>query len=566
MIKSYERISGRNTSCFKDRIDAFRKRIRFDVYYIITFDKNFSHAVILDSNIEIKKNPVEIADGDLLIKYMLESRKVVYSNGDDYSGSGHLYEHFCGDLKREVYIPIFSHLDTSVKTIGCIYFGAYKAKLENLSNKKFENYEDLIRSFSILDYYFNEIYEKYSYRNKFLSFVNIVSEIYKNQYHRVNHPYNVAYYSLCVADELNFSDDQKFQLYISAILHDIGTLLIPQDIINKNGKLSREEYEIVKKHTVYGYNIIEELNDSMEIFTNMEDAIKYHHERYDGKGYPDGLSGKQIPLFSRIIAIADAVDAMLSERNYKNSMSLDKVICELSANKSKQFDPALADTMINILIRQKNDIDESLGPVTWGTLVLSTKTESLDFQGNLMKRVTGFEFVSNELEIIKQKKLKPTEIEKLALIVEKNNQFYEYDILPAKITSSKVYIQDIHSHAKNQYFSLYWNLEGKIIDNEEHTADIAVIKIGGNLITFYCLEKNDLPLKKLYVLKVVFEDGEILEISGENMRKYENESRIYYDFAFVNISENVREKIFRQIYKKQIEIQQFVWRTSYMTQ
>ena len=149
-----------------------------------------------------------------------------------------------------------------------------------------------------------------------------------------------------IAALMDFSVDQAETLYLVGYLHDVGKIAIEERILNKPGRLTDEEFEAIKKHTEIGSRII---RASYEI-TEIADAVLSHHERWDGKGYPHGLSGENIPIFSRIITVADSYDAMVSERPYKSRMSREEAVDELKRCAGKQFDPYITKLVIDNLI------------------------------------------------------------------------------------------------------------------------------------------------------------------------------------------------------------------------
>ena len=146
-----------------------------------------------------------------------------------------------------------------------------------------------------------------------------------------------------------YSDDYFRNVVLAAPLHDIGKIKIPDSILNKPGKLTEKEYEIIKKHAIYGADIIKKTIYSLENKDYSDVAYniaKHHHERYDGKGYPDGLSGKAIPLEARIMALADVYDALISDRVYKKAMTKEEALAIIQEGRGTQFDPLLADLFI----------------------------------------------------------------------------------------------------------------------------------------------------------------------------------------------------------------------------
>lgn len=158
------------------------------------------------------------------------------------------------------------------------------------------------------------------------------------------HSMRVTLYSLALAKTLNLSDDLLEEIETAGLLHDIGKIAIPDKILLKPGKLTDEEYEVIKTHPELG----EKLVLSIEKLKLISNWLKSHHERYDGKGYPDGLVGEQIPISSRIIALADTYDAMTSNRAYRAALSHEIAIEEIKHCAGSQFDPVLAELFINI--------------------------------------------------------------------------------------------------------------------------------------------------------------------------------------------------------------------------
>ncbi|WP_099190841.1 diguanylate cyclase [Tepidibacter mesophilus] len=152
----------------------------------------------------------------------------------------------------------------------------------------------------------------------------------------------VTRYSLLLAEQLQMSVQDKYELRIGALLHDCGKIGIPDDIIHKATSLTDEEYNIIKNHTILGNNIAKHIAKNPVIIA----CVRNHHERWDGKGYPDGLSGKDIPIHARIVCVADSYHAMISDRPYRKSLSQDEAFEELRKNKGTQFDPNLVEVFI----------------------------------------------------------------------------------------------------------------------------------------------------------------------------------------------------------------------------
>ena len=159
------------------------------------------------------------------------------------------------------------------------------------------------------------------------------------------HSARVALYSKQIAKEAGLPAEECDKVYFAALLHDVGKIGVRHEIINKVGKLTDEEYARIKEHPVLGDQILTSIKQAPFLCT----GARYHHERYDGKGYPDGLAGKNIPQIARIIAVADAYDAMTSHRSYRAPLSDEAVRSELVKGIGTQFDPEYAKIMLRLI-------------------------------------------------------------------------------------------------------------------------------------------------------------------------------------------------------------------------
>lgn len=159
------------------------------------------------------------------------------------------------------------------------------------------------------------------------------------------HAERVAAYSARIAQKLGMSEEEVRNVRFVALFHDIGKIGVPDSVLNKPGRLSNEEYDQMKQHTVVGGEIIKDLDMIPGVFV----GARYHHERYDGSGYPEGLKGEDIPYIARIIAVADAYDAMTTNRIYRNRLTNEEALSELEKGLGTQFDPDAAGVLIDML-------------------------------------------------------------------------------------------------------------------------------------------------------------------------------------------------------------------------
>ena len=165
------------------------------------------------------------------------------------------------------------------------------------------------------------------------------------------HSERVAATAVALAQELNLSDRDIENIEYTALLHDIGKIGIADSILGKKDSLTSQEFDKIKEHTIMGANIIE----PVDFLKNSYRAIYHHHEKYNGEGYPDGIKSEDIPILARIIAVADAYDAMSSDRPYRKKLDKDKILKELKDQSGEQFDPEVVKVLISVLDREREE-------------------------------------------------------------------------------------------------------------------------------------------------------------------------------------------------------------------
>ena len=175
----------------------------------------------------------------------------------------------------------------------------------------------------------------------------LVSTVDAKDEYTNGHSNRVADYSVMLAKELGKSKQEQELIYDMALLHDIGKVGIPDRVLKKPARLTDEEYKLIKEHTVIGAGILE----NVKSLPHLGDGARWHHERYDGTGYPDGLKGNEIPEYARIICVADAYDAMTSIRAYSDIRPQKTVRHEIEKGAGSQFDPAIAEAMLRLIDR-----------------------------------------------------------------------------------------------------------------------------------------------------------------------------------------------------------------------
>jgi len=195
-------------------------------------------------------------------------------------------------------------------------------------------------------------------RNKSL-FINTVLSLAstieaKDKYTR-GHTERVTKYSLMIADELirskaiDLPKSFRENLYIAGLLHDIGKIGVPENVLRKESGLTDEEFSQIKEHPIHGAEILKNLPE----FEQCLEGVKFHHERYDGRGYPQGLKGDEIPVIAAVVAVADTYDAMTSDRTYRKALPKEAAIQEIEKNAGIQFNPIAAKAFVDLCSRQE---------------------------------------------------------------------------------------------------------------------------------------------------------------------------------------------------------------------
>ena len=178
------------------------------------------------------------------------------------------------------------------------------------------------------------------------------------------HSARVAEYSRKIAELCGMDERQCLEVYYAGLLHDVGKIGVPASVINKDGRLTDEEYEMIRQHPVTGYQILKSIRE----YPFLSIGARYHHERYDGRGYPDGVKGTDIPDIARIVSVADAYDAMTSKRSYRDPIPQQKVREEFVKGSGTQFDPEYAKMMLHLIdldteyeLKEREEISELEG-------------------------------------------------------------------------------------------------------------------------------------------------------------------------------------------------------------
>ena len=252
------------------------------------------------------------------------------------------------------------------------------------------------------------------------------------------HSQRVANYALEIARRMGKNEEEQNMIYYAGLLHDVGKIRVPEEVLNKPGKLTTSEFNQIKVHTVSGYHILKDIYDEPQIAI----GAKYHHERYDGTGYPDGLAGMNIPEVARILGVADSYDAMASNRSYRSALPQDVVRQEIEKGCGTQFDPAIADIMLQMIaddpeyqMRQQESVQKNI-------LVIDDDKINITMVEQILKddplyRVVGTQTLAEGMKILEKE---PIDLVLLDLLMPDTDGFEAFRKLREKWSVPIVFI------------------------------------------------------------------------------------------------------------------------------
>ncbi|MTI71914.1 MAG: HD domain-containing protein [Firmicutes bacterium] len=464
-----------------------------------------------------------------------ENIKSLYEFNDDAC--------FIDSMKTEICIPLYLGNDENERIIGGIYLSSTKNKTKDLDNLDLTNKisNDL-----------NMIYIESKFKSIFNIIVGLLTKIAEeNKTYDESHPYNVAYFSVLIAKELNLSEKEISNIQIASMLHDVGKIFINNNILNKNTPYNDKEFEYIKGHSIYSYNVVNELTSLLDNNINIEDIVKYHHENYDGTGYPEGIKKEDIPLESRIIRVADSIDAMVSKRVYKETKSFIDSIIDLKRNKETLYDPKVVNASVNVLKRlsgNKNiEIINNFGMSANLNIILADEIISL--KGAFRKEKDKYVFISykeNIENLLKDKAL--TEIE---IYMDINHTIYEYKTKLDKISGNSVLFKEIKLNNYNDTFGLLWDLNGIIVRDRKNTYNVQIKYLSGDFLQFHTNNKKLENIKDFKLIIIIFEDGSKVIVPGRITKYYDTFNNHHYTFKYIGLNESTRDTIFNELFAKQ---------------
>lgn len=308
---------------------------------ILSDEELFNVKVITpDNHFSLKKKRGELVG---IEPYILELNREIETSK----------ESLFSEAERELGIRYVFGMPLNVLSQNLGYVIFFRKKKQPLSEEVKDFVKNIAKSIGIsvkIKNLITELEDKLKREKRFTQSVikSFIRGIEVRDSYTRGHSERVAYYSKRIAQELGLPKSKISKVYMAALLHDIGKIGIPDSILLKPAKLTEEEYEIIKIHPLLSYEILK----SLELSEISLEGIKYHHERWNGSGYPEGLKGRDIPLEARIIAVADTFDAMTSDRIYRKKMDRKEALKEIRSLAGKLFDPEVVEAAVPILLNE----------------------------------------------------------------------------------------------------------------------------------------------------------------------------------------------------------------------
>ncbi len=499
----------------------------------------------LKKNAYLKSN----SDNDLIQKLILKKKGIIHLYDEDFDNH---HESLITGISSEVYLPLFN----GSEVIGCLYIGyedQYSGKFikEQLTKPELKIKVDHLEKLTMTRYFqFTEL--KYAFN--IIRFYS--KKMYETHPNMVEHSFNTAGWALEIGQQMNLDAGRLQGLYFSALLHDVGYMALPNDLDKAFGADPGKAHIEIELHSLYGYYLAKEMLPTSNVFAHIPNIILHHHEYFDGQGYPDKLSGEEIPLESRIINVADSIERMLLHRDYDKHFSLQNIFTELSQHKDTKYDADCVTAAIQVL--SSNDFeynDFTHTQILWATLTLTFDERILNIEGTIENYRDVYMFRTNDTNFTLDFDIK--EVRKRHLYINRRNNIEEYEIKSSYNKGNRLYISELKLKEKEDTFHMLWHLPGDLSESRKKVRSIIINRISANELSFVFPQdeiNQSLNFKKLIKIDIPFDSGEVVQLSGLAVKTIKLGKTQHYNFKYINIHEKTRDKMFKHLFKHQIEV------------
>ena len=513
-----------------------------------------------------------------VFELLKEEDKTLILGEDSIEYSGETYSKLDKDNKCEVYIPLRKTLDAKEYYYGLILLAADK----ELKEQSILDNQGLHETLKRLNCKLSKNDDIARRKESMVQIAYMLCEIIDGKEpYLISRLFNVAYWGTKIARTMGISEEDVEKLQIAVLMHDLGKIYIDEGILNKKGELTEEEYKIIKKRVVLSFDIAKKLN-GLFVINDLPDIILSYQERVDGKGYPNGLKGDEIPLLSKILGTAKAISSMLVNTSYKRAMSIPEVIRERRENSNRQFDRKVVDAAIAVLADEKKEsqvVFDNIGIFATLNIIIKNAdeagevnkaiesiqneadeaadanetgeiNESMNIWGNVRK--TDDEYIFTPIE--KTANFKEMVFQYLKLYISVNERMFRYIPEIKEISAHRLVFSELKLVEDTNAFALRWLLDGYFVSPTRNAYKIFVTMIGGDFADFYIFSDELNEVFSQGIIRITFEDGKSSTVPGMIIYSEKIGDKTHFRLKFAGLKESEKQMIFSQIFKKQIEI------------
>lgn len=494
--------------------------------------------------------------GDTLLKNcirlykILEREKKALLIDAEFTYQNEVYQKAKESDLMEIYVPVLKDYLNLKKIIGIVYF-EYSQDSDAAEPGSAEMNE-IISEFNVL---INTKYDLARKKVEAYHLAYMLCEIVDmKEPYIIGRLFNVANWCERISKEMGLPEEDIDKLHIATLMHDLGKIYISDDILNKKGNLTDQEYEMIKKRVVFSYEIAESFKELTGLY-DLPDIILNYQERIDGKGYPNGKKGDEIPLLSKILGAAKAITSMLTNTSYSPAKTIPQVIEELEVHSDTQFDNAVAEAAVSVLAREGKYCEECLiGIGSFATLNIKILNnghdENLNLWGNIKRNDSIFVFTPTVKLYLSEKIV----IQGCSLYISYNDQIIHYIPKIKSIDEDKIEFSHLDLDKESNGFSINWMLQGLFVTPSRSVYDIFVTTIGGDHIDFTVFSKNISEEISEGVVKLTFDDGIKVALPGIVTSKDKIDERVLFRFKYIGIKHEDMKLVYSQLFRKQIAV------------
>ncbi|MDD3140186.1 MAG: HD domain-containing protein [Lachnospiraceae bacterium] len=457
-------------------------------------------------------------------------------------------------FSQEILIPFY---DYTKSLRGFVYFAT-----NNYFNLEIEsNIEFFYLTGLLINTIENEMALSMRNENLFEMIYLLIDVIHSKDSSLISNIYAVSYWCKAIASQMKLPDKDIRKLQLSALLHDLGKIFIDDSILRKQGNLTESEFAIIRKRVDYSYTIVQRIS-SVYLLEDIPEIILHYQERIDGTGYPQGLSGDNIPQLSKILCVAKAIASMLSNTLYRQARTIDQVIIELKNNSGTQFDVDVAESAIYLLIYKNELISDYLSDIGSFSIICFQlrSNDSFSLEGTIHKKDGNYIF--RPMKQIANFDL--CQIIKCNLYLNTNERIIRLKPTIDAITHNEIVISNIDLITEEESFSIKWSLAGTITTETDITYEILTTLIGGEYLDFYIHKITFSEAFTKGTIRIKFSSNEDTLLHGIVVYQQLLGNKVYIRFKYTNVSETINRTVFTAIFRRQLEVRKLIKDTKFI--